>query len=379
MLGSGIVAPLMPIYARDFGATGFLIGFIFASFSLSRSAFLPYFSRLSDRRGRRGVLLAGLSLHLACSIGYVYADSIIGLTLVRLVHGGSAAMIWPIATAYVGDITPPGQEGRYMGILNVGVFGGLAGGPFLGGLIKDALGMSAAFLAMGAITLLGLLLAIVFLPGQEPHRAKPPAAPPKTIKLLRTNPVVRAVFIFRLLTAVTVAASWAFQPLYLDTVLHLSASVIGMLISLNVALSALLQPIMGRVADRLSRRDMILAAGVIQTAALALLPLARSLPELLAVNLGVGLAGGIAAPALQAVVTDLGRDAKMMGTIMGSVFTAQSVGMLIGPILAGSLFQFGQFGMIFWSNAALVILGLIPIYRRLARINPVSGVDRPTK
>ncbi len=378
MLGSGIVAPLLPVYAEDFGATGFFIGLIFASFSISRSLLLPYFSRLSDRRGRRKLLLIGLLAHFVCSIGYIFSNSTLHLTLVRLLHGASAALVWPIAAAYVGDITPPGKEGRYMGWLNLGVFGGLAGGPFLGGVLKDLFGMEAAFLAMGGITLLGFGLTSAFLPVKE-TRLRSDSRPLRTLAILKRYPAMRGLFIFRLASALCISAAWAFQPLYLKSRFGMSASTTGMLISLNVALAAALQPFTGRVADAVSRRGLILTAGVIQAVSLIYLPLTDSMAGLLAVNLGIGLAGGIGAPALQAVVTELGRDAKMMGALTGALFTAQSLGMLIGPLLVGSLYQGGQFELMFWVTGGLVGAGLIPILVYLKPQRPIFYADRPAK
>lgn len=361
MLGTGIVAPLLPIYARDFGASGLTIGLLFASFSISRTYFLPRFSRLSDKKGRRQFLIIGLVAHSLCSVAYIWADSAVALILVRLVHGVPAAMIWPIASAYVGDIAPPGQEGRFMGLFNLGIFGGLAAGPLLGGLIKDAVGMEAAFILMGLMALGGLIPVLFFLPRNEPHRVKPVKEPPRIFEVLKTYKVIRALFLYRLGGSLVVAVIWAFQPLYLDTTLHLSASLIGLLLTLNVALSTILQAPMGRLADRISRRAMLVTACLIQAGTMFMMPLAMEIWSILAINLAVGVAGGIAAPTLQAVVTTEGRSAKIMGTFMGTLFSAQSLGMFVGPIFAGLLFQSGDFVQLFWITGVLVMLSLIPI------------------
>lgn len=361
MLGAGIVAPLLPIYAKEFGASGLTIGLLFASFSLSRSILLPRFSRLSDRSGRRNILLIGLLANAACSVGYTLSPTVFSLIAVRLFHGVAAAMVWPIASAYVGDITPRGKEGRYMGRFNMGIFGGLAAGPLLGGLLKDGLGMDAAFLAMGLITMCGFIPALIFLPRQEPYRSVPDRIPPRVWTILRENRTIRALFIFRLGSQFVISVAWAFQPIYLDATLGLSAASIGLLLTLNVAVATLLQAPMGRLADGFSRKAMICIAGVIQAAAVFFMPLATSIATLIAVNLAIGLAGGIHAPAMQAVVTTEGRNAKMMGTLMGALFTAQSLGMLVGPIVAGLVYQSGNFLPLFWATSFLSLCGLVPV------------------
>lgn len=331
LLGAGIVAPLLPVYARSLGASGLFIGFIFAAFSFSRTGLLPYFGRLSDRRGRRNLILSGLILYAFCSLLYTLSQSPYLLIAARLIQGGAAAMIWPIAAAYVGDITPPGREGTYMGFFNLATFSGLASGPFIGGIIKDLAGINSAFYAMGGLTLLGFGLAFVLLPSQEPYRTRPQGRQPGTLRLLRESSALRGAFLFSFLVTSCTTLVWSFQPLFLDTIHHLSASWIGLLISLNMAVSAALQTPMGRLADRFSRTKMIQIGAGVQALALILLPFSHTLASLLAVNIGVGLAGGIYLPALQAIITEVGREAKMMGTIMGSLFVAQSLGCLWGP------------------------------------------------
>jgi len=377
LLGAGIVAPLLPVYARSLGAGGLTIGFIFAAFSITRTVFLPYFSRLSDRRGRRNLILAGLFFYALCSLLYTLGHSTSLLIATRLLQGGAAAMVWPIAAAYVGDITPPGREGTYMGLFNLATFSGLAAGPFLGGILKDLAGINAAFYAMGGMTLLGFGLAFVLLPAQEPYRARPQGRQPGSLQILREYRVLRGIFLFRFLATSCIALVWSFQPLYLDTVHHLSASWIGLLISLNVAVSAALQAPMGRLADRFSRIRMIQIGAGIQALALILLPFCHTLDLLLAVNIGLGVAGGIFLPAIQAIITEVGREAKMMGAIMGTLFVAQSLGMSVGPLLAGALFGFVDFRVIFYVGSGLVVLSLVPVLVYLKPAEATSSAARP--
>jgi len=141
MLGMGIVAPLLPLYAQHYGAAGLMIGLVFASFSISRTLFLPLIGRLSDRKGRKIFITAGLLLFTLTSVGYICAANILILILTRVFQGIAAAMVIPIALAYMGEITPEGKEGTYMGLFNLFFFGGLATGPILGGIVKDAFGL----------------------------------------------------------------------------------------------------------------------------------------------------------------------------------------------------------------------------------------------
>jgi len=109
MLGVGIVAPLLPIYADEMGATGIWIGVIFGGFSISRTIVMPIIGRLSDRHGRKLFLGIGLLAYAIISLGYIWAENVSQLTAVRLIQGAASGMIIPIAQAYIGDISPEGK------------------------------------------------------------------------------------------------------------------------------------------------------------------------------------------------------------------------------------------------------------------------------
>jgi len=122
MLGVGIVAPLLPLYAEKMGATGIWIGTIFAGFSISRAIVMPIVGKLSDRSGRKVFLAVGLFTYAIISLGYIWAGNPFQLTLVRLIQGVAAGMVIPIAQAYVGDISPEAEEGKWQGYFNLSGF-----------------------------------------------------------------------------------------------------------------------------------------------------------------------------------------------------------------------------------------------------------------
>jgi len=151
MLGVGIISPLLPLYAENLGATGIWLGIIFSGFSISRAIFMPIIGRFSDRSGRKSFLCIGLLIYSIISLGYILASNASELTLVHLIQGAAAGMIIPIAQAYVGDISPEGEEGTWMGYFNAAFFTGFGFGPLLGGVLTDHFGMNAAFYTMGGL------------------------------------------------------------------------------------------------------------------------------------------------------------------------------------------------------------------------------------
>lgn len=118
LLGVGIITPLLPFYSEKLGANDIWIGVIYAIFFISRTIVTPFIGRLADRRGRKLLLTIGLLSSAIISLGYIGALDPTQLTIVRLVHGAAAGMIQPIAQAYVGDLSPKGEEGKWMGYYN---------------------------------------------------------------------------------------------------------------------------------------------------------------------------------------------------------------------------------------------------------------------
>ena len=89
--GVGIVIPLLPVYAHDLGASGFSIGMIFGSFYLARTFFLPYFGRLSDRKGRKPLIVPALLVYAAISLGFIVFKDIQALIVLRFFQGMASA------------------------------------------------------------------------------------------------------------------------------------------------------------------------------------------------------------------------------------------------------------------------------------------------
>jgi multidrug resistance protein len=202
MLGIGIIEPFMAIYAESLGANGFFIGLIFGSFTLSRALFTPLIGRLSDFKGRKNLLLVGLAGYTILSFFYAAAHTTTSLIVIRFFHGLASAMVLPIAMAYIGDISPKNQEGKYLGTFTIAFFLGLASGPIIGGALYDIWHMNAAFYTMGIISFLSLLFLIFMLPEINAHKK----VKPSSLKVILKDKTMQAMLIFRVMNAYGVAA-----------------------------------------------------------------------------------------------------------------------------------------------------------------------------
>jgi DHA1 family multidrug resistance protein-like MFS transporter len=364
-MGAGLVVPLLPIYAHELGAGAFQIGLIFAAFSLTRTLFVPYFGKLSDRKGKKPFLTTGLFLYFFLSLLYTSSNDVQTLILLRLGQGFASAMILPVAQAYVGVITPSQKEGQIMGFFNVSLYGGLSIGPLIGGIVNDCFNIKVSFLSMGALAFSGFLLCLLLLPAENTPNKKtfhPMKKPPPYMDLIRKPPIL-SLFAFRACFTTCLGITWAFLPFLADTRLDLSSSAIGIVVMLNVFVAGLLQAPMGYLADRFSKKFMVTAGGIMAIIAILYINTADSFWGLAVGNGLFGIAGGISFPAIMALGVIEGRRTEAMGSVMGLLALGHSLGMLVGPLLAGILIDLFSFGTIFISGAIIMGAGTMIFLR----------------
>ncbi len=363
MLGSGIVVPLLPLYAEGLGATGFGLGLIFAAFPISRTLFTPVFGRLSDRGGRKPFIVVGLLTYAIISPVFVWANTVPLLVLTRLLHGVSGSMILPITQAYVGDISPEGEEGKWMGYANAAFFSGFGIGPLMGGVVAEHLGMDIAFFAMGGLSMLAFFIAAFFLPEVGSHKSAERIR--LSFKEMGRSRTMTGLVSFRLALTLGRAAFFTFLPVFAALKLGLRPSLIGVLVAVYMLLSSLLGIPWGRMADRFHRRPLVVAGCLVSFVYLALVPPADSFGQLLALCVLGSLGGAISIPAASAIVVTEGRKYGM-GSAMAVFNVAISIGMAVGPILSGVIADFVGIDAVFYFGAAvsLVAAGLFLWFTR---------------
>ena len=356
--GVGIVVPLLPVYARDIGAGGFYIGMIFGIFSISRTAFIPYFGRSSDRRGRKPFILGGLLGYAVVALAFYYTTSVAMLITVRFFQGIFSAMMMPVLQAYVGDITPDGREGFTMGIFNLATFVGLGLGPLFGGVISDHWNLQAAFASMGVLALVGFGLSSLGLPPTRHESAFQHLAAPVAWRQLLRDREVFGLFAFRLAYATCIGVIWGFLPIYAGQSLHLSRSAIGALIMTGVMVSGLIQVPMGYLADRLSKSRMVTVGGILAGLGVLTFIWDRTVTGMLLSSGLFGLGGGIAMPALMGMTVSKGARSGAMGSVMALLTLGHSLGMMIGALMAGGFMDLLTLRWAFPFGAGVMLMGV---------------------
>jgi MFS family permease len=354
--GVGIVVPLLPVYAHDLGASGLYIGLIFGAFSISRTCFLPYFGRLSDLKGRKPIILPGFFAYAVISVAFVFSNSVNTLIVIRFFHGIASAMLMPVIQAYIGDITPQGREGATMGLFNMSLFLGLSLGPLIGGVIKDYWGLQASFICMGSLALLGFLLILILLPPTCSEQGLKDRDPSFSWKSLLSDRPLVGLLLFRFAYLVCVGIIWGFIPLYADIKFEASSSLVGVLIMLGIFISGLIHIPMGYIADRISKKSMVVVGGLIVSYAILSFEWAGRVQDLVWASIFFGLGGGIAMPALMAMAVLRGSKAGAMGSVMALMTVAHSLGMLSGALLGGLMMDFFQLSWAFPLGSVVTVI-----------------------
>lgn len=369
----GVIVPLIPIYVDKMGVTGIWIGILFAAYSGTRVLTAPFIGRLSDRKGRKPLLLAGLILGVVASLGYIWAASPWQLVLVRLVHGVAGGMIYPIAMSYIGDLSPEGKEGTWMGYFSATVFTAFGVGPLLGGVLTENFGMPVTFVTMSCLGFLSFLLTALLLPESRPKQIAEKAR--VSFRAMLSSSMIQGLLGYRL----TLEAGWGayigFISILAGVRLGLGPTQIGILLTANVLLSSFMMIPFGRIADKVNKKGMIIVSGLLTAASLAAMPLAGGFWSLLALNIFTGIVGAAEFPPSSALTITEGRRFGM-GSTVAVMTMATSMGMVVGPLMGGAVLDIVNVNAVFYSAGGIMALGVVLfvcLSRRYRGSNEVRG------
>ena len=342
LLGIGIIVPVMPDFATRLGASGTSLGLMIAAFSLTRGFFQPISGSLSDRWGRKGFLIVGLFIYGLVGLILPHAASVVNLIFIRAFHGFGSALIMPVAMAYVSELAPAGEEGHYMGMLNVAIFSGIGGGPMLGGFFSDLWGMSSAFYAMAALSFLALGLLLIKLPGMQEKALSSPrsvAGIYRAMGQVFTSRRTNGILLARMTTMFIMVPTMAFLPLLMHQKFRATGIMIGVVIAARTLTNAILQVPSGRLADRYDKLVLLTVGCLVISVIMIVVPLADDFLKLLLLFIVLGGGESLIWPALGALATEEGR-LYGHGTMMGMFSLAMSGGIFFGALGAGMVMDY---------------------------------------
>jgi MFS family permease len=354
-LGIGIILPILPFYAAEMDASGFWIGLIFSGFFIAQFISTPIAGRISDRLGQKSFIASGLVIYAVSSVGFIAADNLLSLTILRLGQGIAAGMIIPIAQAYTGYISPDRREGRYMGIFSFVLFTGFGLGPAMGGILKDLFCTNAGIYALSMLTLSAFFIVLIWLPNRKVHQ-KNRSSFKKAYHELIKNRVISGMIVLRFTIAISRGAIFVLIPFFVQDRLHLSSSEIGMVISGNIMATAILQIPCGLLADRANRRMLVIIGALFLSGLMFILPTVQSFSQIIVFSILFGACGALVLPAATALMVEEGR-LYGMGAVMGLFRTSMNLGLVCGPLIAGWMADAMYFDNIFHLFGVLAIFG----------------------
>jgi len=355
MIGIGFILPLLPIYADTLGANGVELGLIFATSSFSNLLFLPLMGHLSDRFGRKIFLCLGLLLLSLATLGLVYAQSVPQLLFLRALQGFAMSMHLPVAQAYLGDMTPVGEEGRWMGYFNSIIFGGIGAGPLFGGVLNDLFGFSSVFLISSSAMFLSFILTVVFLQNKKSTHSRSSSG--FSLAILRRSRLLKAVIVLQIGSGLMTGVSMAFLPILASGKLGLSTSLIGIILASRTPVS-MLQTWSGRFADTHNRKVQMTVGSLVSATSLLLVTFCTGFWGLLGAFSLLALGTVLLQPASSAYILEEGRTYGM-GTMMAMFLMSMQLGASIGPVVIGRVIDAYSISSGFLVAAAVNMLALV--------------------
>jgi MFS family permease len=336
-IGFGIVAPAIPVFARDFGVGRAAAGAVISAFAFARLASALLGGRLVDLLGERVVLAVGIGIVAVSSALAGVAQSYTQLIVLRGVGGVGSAMFTVSALSLLLRSVRPDQRGKASGIFTGGfLLGGIAG-PALGGLVVDISIRLPFFLYAGTLAVAGTI-ALTML-RKEPSRSAAQAVDrPKRVGLASAlrQPAFRAAMVTNLADQWAVlGVRFALIPLFVTEELHRGGVWIGIGFAIVAAVNAAILLPAGRMADRAGRRPVMIAGCLISAAALLILAFEQSLAGYLVAMFVFGLGSGMLDVAPSAVVGDVIGGGG--GTAVAAYQMAGDTGTVLGPVVTGHL------------------------------------------
>lgn len=378
LVGFGIVMPVLPFLVKEQGASATQLGVIMMGYSAAQFVCAPLWGRLSDRIGRRRVLLltiAGTALALT-ALGF--ARSLAAILAARVAAGAFAANLG-VASAYIADVTEEHERTRWMGLLGASFGIGFVLGPAIGSVLAP-FGYALPMFVAAGLAAANWVQALGWLREPPLHEAGTAAAAPAARRFAALRePAVRRVCVANLVFALAVTQLETIFQYFMNDRFGWQVREVGfLLVAMAILMGAVQGGAMKALAARFAERALVVAGSALLALAFFALPELPGVP-LVALALAAAAVGrGVAQPALMSLAS-LVAPAGERGAVMGAFQGAASLARVVGPLAAGLLYDRAIAGPFLLAGALL--LGVAWLGRRLperaGRPDDALGAPRP--
>ena len=353
LVGFGIVVPILGRYAERFGASGLQVGLMFASFSIAQMVFAPILGRISDKVGRKPVIVFSLIGTAVGSFVTGAAGALWVLFLGRILDGASGASV-AVAQGAVADIAPPEQRARLMGMLGAAFGVGFVVGPALGGLAALG-GPHVPFYLAGTIAAVNAVAAMIRLPETKPDTSH---ITEKSQRGSALSPALKRFALVGFLSMLGFAGFEATFSIWGQKQFGFtegSASIVFVFV--GVTLVAVQGGLIGPLTEKLGSRKLLRIGLSLVAAGLLLLGVTTTWPLLFVALFLLSIGQGVSGPSGGALVAELA-PVERRGEAIGYQQSTAAFGRVAGPVMAGALFDHVGINSQFLVSGILIIFAV---------------------
>ncbi len=389
LIGFGMVIPFLSYYAREYGASGVTVGAVVGVYSIMQFFFAPIWGRLSDRIGRRPVIL--ISLAASCTGYFLFAisRSLTVLFVSRLIAGAGGANIGT-AQAYIADKTSVENRARGMGIIGAAFGMGFILGPPLSGILSVVgthrgmpgnllPGLTASALSLIAFTVAFFVLGESKAPDATVRSGIPPQFDRRVWRQMAAHRVLLSIIGTLFLTGFAVAGMETSVTLHARDRFHFTQLQMAWFFLFMGLIVAVIQGgLLGRLAKRFGERKLIVAGAACFTLGLTLVPLVFQIPRLYLVVFFVAVGQGLTYPSLTSLLTKA-TPSNEHGSMLGLASGISSLARFAGPLVTGFLYDLAQARGAFFGGAMVTFLAFLVALSMLnlpltRAVEPVASV-----
>jgi MFS family permease len=370
MMGQGVISPVLPLYAQEFGVGTAMIGLTITVFGAARLVVNLPAGFLSERYGRRMLLVGGPAIAALGSLGGGVAPTFEWLIVSRFVAGAGSAMYMTGAMILLTDITTDENRGRMMSLYQGSLLAGVSLGPGVGGFVAEGFGLAAPFFLVAVLSGLAMLFSFGRMPetvniGRESvtsvaatghDEASGGQAPRRSVLSLLMRPDFLLVCMLTMSIFLTrTGARLTVLPLVGENRLGMSPGTLGLVFTMMTLLHLVVLAPAGTMIDKLGRKAVIVPSALVTGVALVLFAVSGNVWVFVFAGVIHGIGTGIVGPAPAAYAADIAPPG-MRGINMGLYRTFGDAGFVIGPVLLGGLADVAGFGWALTFDAMIVVV-----------------------
>ena len=377
LVGFGIVIPVLPLYAERYGASEATVGILLAVYSAMQFVFAPILGKLSDRAGRRPVLLVSL---IGTSIGFLImglaprmpvgfvlfglAPTLVWLFVARIIDGISGGNI-STAQAYIADVTPPEERSKGMGLIGAAFGLGFVFGPLIGGVLSRV-SPEAPFFFAAAMAAANATALYFLLPESLAREHRSEARRGGIAQLLEESGswqlgAVLGTYFFATVSFAMITATFS---LFAAHRFGFDAWHTGLLFGYVGVIGALIQGgLLGRLVKLFGDKPLVVTGTAIFAASVCYFPLGHTVTSLIIASTGIAVGNSLLTPTLNGLASKSVK-ASRQGRVLGLMASVASLARIIGPVLGGTLLGLdpdssAHYGRTpYWTSSALMLIAL---------------------